>query len=128
MRGIQSAILLLLNSLFFTCYAQGQPDKDVAVIELPSRFFNRVQNKTADMGEQLTHQTEKYLRRMARKEAKLRQRLYELDSAKAAGLYAGDPEQQYALLLAKLRSDTARSVHSMGPEYMPYTDSLQASL
>jgi len=128
MKGIQSAILLLLNSLCFACYAQDPPDKAMAVIDLPSRFFHGIQSKTADLDEQLSRQTERYLQRMARKEAKLRQRLYRLDSAKAAGLYAGNPEQQYALLIAKLRTDTARSVHSMGPEYLPYADSLQGSL
>lgn len=61
MKGSQTAILLLLCMLTLSCFAQDQPDKATAVIDLPSKFFNRIQHKTATLDEQLTRQTEKYL-------------------------------------------------------------------
>jgi hypothetical protein len=76
----------------------------------------------------LTRQTEKYLARLARKEQKLKARLYRLDSAKAASLYTQDPQLQYQRLSQQLRQDSATTVRSMGPEYLPYADSLKGML
>jgi hypothetical protein len=98
------------------------------VFNFPSRFFDKMQGRTADLDKQLTRQTEKYLQRLARKEDKLRKKLYKLDSAKAAGLYSQDPRQQYAKLSQRLSKDSAKVFSSMGPEYLPYADSLQGTL
>jgi len=128
MKGPQTAILLLLCSLSYCCYAQDQPDKATAAINFPSRFFSRLQHKTASLDEQLTRQTEKYLQKMARREERLREKLYKVDSMAAKSLFAGSAEQ-YAALSQKLTHDTgSNSSLALSGEYKPYTDSLQGIL
>jgi len=94
----------------------------------PDKFFNSIDKKTADLDKRLTRQTQKYLARLARREAKLKKRLEKYDSTAAKALFANDPAQQYAALGRKLQSDTA--IHGRTPtgEYLPYADSLQGSL
>jgi hypothetical protein len=104
---------------------------DSAITKLtnfPSKFFGRINRETSSLNHQLTRQTERYLRRMARKEAKLRAQLYKTDSVKAAALYPQDPRQQYAALIQKFKQDSSRVFTSMGPEYLARADSLQVAL
>jgi hypothetical protein len=54
--------------------------------------------------------------------------LLKQDSARYAPLFANDPARQYAALTEGLKSDSSKAFHSMGPEYLPYADSLQAAL
>jgi hypothetical protein len=110
--------------------ARAQSADSVAdkIANFPTRFFNKISGKTADLQQQLNRQTANYLRRMARQEEKLRARLYKQDSAKAAALYPQDPQQQYAAMLFKFRQDSARVFTSMGPEYLARVDSLQGAL
>jgi len=56
--------LLLLTILSYTCVAQEQPDKAEVVLNFPSRFFSRIQHKTASLDEQLSLQTANYLQRI----------------------------------------------------------------
>ena len=109
-------------------YAQTVDSAIDKLTNFPSKLFSRINGQTASLNQQLTRQTEKYLQRMARKEAKLRAQLYKSDSAKAAALYPNDPQQQYAALLQKFRQDSARIFTSMGPEYLPYADSMKGML
>jgi hypothetical protein len=94
----------------------------------PSRVFGKIQSRSTSLNAQLSRQTERYLKRMARSEEKLRARLYKQDSVKAAALYPQDPKQQYAVILQKFRQDSTRAATSMGPEYLPHVDSLQGAL
>ncbi|MBN9379115.1 MAG: hypothetical protein J0H74_00030 [Chitinophagaceae bacterium] len=128
MKGPQTAILLLCCILTLSCFAQDQPDKATAIIDLSSKFFNRVQHKTAQLDEQLTRQTEKYLQKMARREERLRGKLSKVDSNAAKMLFAGSATR-YAALSQKLASDTGRSGSlALNGEYLAYTDSLQGML
>lgn len=124
----RTAILLLFCTIAFSSFAQDQPDKATAVINFPSKFFSRIQSKTASLDDQLTHQTEKYLQKMARREERLRKKLYKVDSNAAKSLFAGSADK-YAALSQKLASDTgsSSSLHLNG-EYQAYTDSLQGML
>jgi hypothetical protein len=125
--ALLTAFILLFTDPLCS-YAQDASSVIDNTFNFPSKLFSRINDKTSRLNGQLAKQTERYLNKLSRQEARLRKKLYKLDSVKAAGLYTSNPEQQYALMIAKLSSDTARSVHSMGPEYLPYTDSLQASL
>jgi len=98
------------------------------IANFPTRLLNKLSGRDVDLQQQLIRQSQKYVLRMERKEQKLKTRLYRLDSAKAAALYAQNPQEQYASLLQKLRQDSAKIIHSMGPEYLPYADSLQGML
>jgi len=80
---------LLLTCLSYAAYTQDQPDAPGDVLHFPSRLFSRIQGKTAQLDQQLTKQTEKYLDRMARQEVRLQKKLYKVDSAAAKSLFAG---------------------------------------
>ncbi|MBN8853550.1 MAG: hypothetical protein J0H07_16955 [Sphingobacteriales bacterium] len=124
-------ILLLLAE---ACYAQ-QPvargldlsAQAVSGPDLPARFLGRMQRKLTGLDDQLTKQTQKYLERMARREAKLQKKLYKVDSAGAKSLFAGSA-QQYAALSQKLATDTGILHLHLSGEYQAYTDSLQGML
>ena len=109
-------------------YAQNVDSTIDHVTNFPSKLISRISGQTTSLNQQLTRQTEKYLHKMARKEAKLKTQLYKTDSAKAAALYPNDPQQQYAALLAKFKQDSLRVFSSMGPEYLPHVDSLNGML
>jgi uncharacterized membrane-anchored protein YhcB (DUF1043 family) len=128
MKGPLAAILLLCCYLSYPCFAQDQPDKSTGVLNLPSRFFSRIQSKTTSLNEQLTRQTEKYLQKMAKREARLQKKLYRVDSAAAASLFAGSAER-YAALGQRLAHDTGSSGSlGLSGEYQAYTDSVQGIL
>jgi hypothetical protein len=121
------AILWLLINLSFSSYAQDQPDKTEAILNFPSRFFNRMQNKTAKLDDQLTRQTEKYLRRMELREAWMQKKLYKVDSMAAKSLFGG-AAAQYTALSQKLATDSGSMQLHLSGEYQAYTDSLQGML
>jgi hypothetical protein len=98
------------------------------VLNFPSRFFSRIQHKTASLDQQVTRQTGKYLQTMARQEEKLKKKLNKVDPTAAQQLFSGSA-QQYAALQKKMTSDTGgRKAIPLTGEYQPYTDSLKATL
>ena len=98
------------------------------ILDLPSKFLSRIQGKTASLDQQLTQQTEKYLRKMQRREEKLKKKLYKVDSAAAKRLFANSA-QQYAALGQKIAHDTGSGKPlPVSGEYQPYTDSLKGTL
>jgi hypothetical protein len=98
------------------------------ILNFPSKLFSRIQHKTADLDQQLAKQTEKYLQKLAKREAKLQKELYEQDSNGAKYLFVNDPQQQYAALAQKLKTDTSRLIKPTGVQYLPYADSLQGTV
>ena len=123
--------LSLAAALCLTATVSNAQTVDSALTKLsnfPTKLMSRINGQASSLNQQLARQTQKYLQHMARKEAKLRAQLYKTDSAKAATLYPNDPQQQYAALLQKFRQDSSRVFTSMGPEYLPYADSLQGML
>jgi hypothetical protein len=120
-------MLLLLVCIVIACFSQDEPEQDAGVFNIPSHFFNRIQQKTASLDEQLTRQTEKYLQRLQRREQRLYKKLYKVDSLGAKALFAGTADR-YAALGQKLASDTGGAVLHLSGEYQAYTDSLQGML
>src|ERR1700759_1518466 len=102
------------------CLSQDNSSLSDKVFNFPDKFFKKVNTETADLDKQLEKQTAKYIQRLQKKEERLRKKLYKEDSTKAAALFASNPDQQYAALLQKLKTDSAAVFHSMGPEYLPY--------
>lgn len=109
----------------------GQHDSSALdrITHFPSGFFNKMDHKMSHLEGKLDRQTERYLAKLANNEKKLSKELYLLDSNAAKNLYHTSPEQQYAILLNKMRSDTLAShFKPTGGEYYPYVDSLQGTL
>jgi len=95
---------------------------------LSDKLLDRIDKRTASVDQQLDRQTDAYLSRLARWEAKIKRRLTAVDSAQAARLFSNDPNQVYATLAKGVTNVTSKPVTSMGPEYLPYADSLQGIL
>jgi hypothetical protein len=121
-------VCLLMGLLSGCIVSYGQQVDSVAskLINFPTKLFSRVQSKAADLDKQLTKQTEKYIRQMAKREARLQKKIAKVDSAAAKRLFAGSAES-YAALLRKFKNDTAGGKLGSEP-YQPYTDSLRTSL
>ncbi|OQP66427.1 hypothetical protein A3860_13120 [Niastella vici] len=96
------------------------------VINFPTSFLNKVQNKYTNLEDRLTRQTEKYLIRLAKREKKLKKKLAKVDSVKAQQLF-GDVDQQYDKMLAAVRSDSLPVKKNRGA-YLPMVDSVKTSL
>ena len=129
MKYALSGIVLLLYLLPLVCFSQESAESSVTdkVINFPSKLFSRIQGKTADLDKQLTAQTDKYLAKMARREERLKKKLYKIDSSAAKDLFANSA-RQYAALSQKLKTDTGSRSQSISGEYQPNTDSLKVTL
>lgn len=124
-------VVLVLLCLLGAAKASNAQELDSVtnkVLNFPSKLFNRIRGKTADLDQQLTKQTEKYLQKMAQQEARLQKQLSKTDSAAAARLFANSP-QQYAAMLQKFKNDTAtgKAIPFTGT-YQPHADSLGTAL
>jgi hypothetical protein len=97
------------------------------IAQFPNRIFAKLNNKAASLDDALTKQTEKYLRRLEKKERKIRERLYKLDSNAAKNLFNGT-EAKYASLQSSISSATSTNGAQLTGEYAPYVDSIKNSL
>jgi len=120
------AVALCLSAMI--SHAQTVDSVGNKLKSFPTKLFSRIQSQSVSMQQQLTRQTERYLKRMARQEEKIKARLNQNDSVKAARLFPNDPVQQYATLTQKFKHDSSRVFTSMGPQYLPYADSLQGTM
>src|SRR5258708_7107480 len=129
MKYALSGIILLLYFMPLASFCEESTAVTTTdrIINLPSKFFSRIQGKTAEMDKQFTEQKERYLAKMAKREERLRKRLYKVDSTAARNLFANS-SQQYAALAQKLKTDTGSRTQSISGEYQPYTDSLRGLL
>lgn len=120
---------VILFCLPLISYCQGVQDASASdkVLNFPSKLLSRIQHKTADLDQQLSNQTERYVRRMMKREERLRNKIYKIDSNAAKNLFTNS-FQQYAALAQKLRKDTGTRQMSASGEYQPYTDSLKGAL
>ena len=78
--------LYLISMLLLLAHAVNAQDNSSTIDKIanfPSSFFTKVNNKTAALEDRLTKQTEKYLHKLARKEARLKKKLYKIDSVAA---------------------------------------------
>ncbi len=122
--AVELWLLLMLSSCL---YAQTQPDAADKIIDFPSTFFDKVRHQSSEMDKQLTKQSQQYLQRMASKEARLKRKLFKMDSAKAVAVFGGT-EARYAALEQKLSSENVPSGTGMSGEYIPGLDSLRTGL
>lgn len=89
--------------------------------------LNSLQTRVEGLSEQLTDQTQRMLRVMARREARLQAKLARVDSAAAKNLFAGSAEK-YAALGQKMKNDSGNARSQASGIYLPYLDSLKGSV
>ena len=122
-----SALIICICMFYATqTTAQGTKPSVDSIIDLPSSYFNKIQNKYADLDDRLTKKTEKYLQRLFSREKKMQRKLAKVDSAGAQQLFANS-EKQYAELSAKMKS-AGDKVTGTGGAYIPMIDSVKTSL
>jgi len=122
------ALLCVLATTYSVSYAQSVDSVANKVLNFPSKLFGRIRSQAASLNQQLTRQTEKYLEKMARQEARLKKQLGKTDSTAAARLFTNS-DQQYAAMLQKFRNDTATGKPiAITGTYQPYADSLGTAL
>jgi hypothetical protein len=93
----------------------------------PTKLFKKIQSQSADLNQQVTKQTEKYLARMSRREQEIQQGLAATDSNAAKALF-NNSQQQYAALSAQIKGDTAGRQVRLSGQYMPFADTLQGAM
>jgi len=119
--------VLLLGMTLTVCRAQSVDSITGKALSFPARLLMRIQKKTTGLNSQLTQQTERYLQKMAQREAKLQKKIAGVDSNAAKTLFAGSAGQ-YAALEQRMRTDTGHRGQGFSGAYPAYLDSLQGSV
>jgi len=130
MKKTQLAMLIICMCMFICQMALAQESKSSidSIINFPTSYLSKVQHKCADLEDNLTVKTEKYLQKLAKKEARLKKKLFRIDSVAANNCFAANPEQQYNALIQKMKSASGNNAGKLSGVYMPYIDSLKGSL
>jgi hypothetical protein len=117
--------LFVASSLFL--FSQTPPTSQALSLQLPGKFYTKIQKKLSSIDDKLTKKSLKYLAKFQRQELRIEKKLRRIDSLKAHDLFAGS-ERDYANFTCKIKLDTINSIGASVGEYLPYLDSLQGSL
>src|SRR5882724_3335245 len=100
---MNSKLLLASALTLLSCWSYCQePSTGIERISnFPSRFIASVDKKINGLETQLEKQTVKYLKRLQKREAKLKRKLAKIDSTGASNLFTAN--EQYAALIAKVK-------------------------
>ncbi len=124
-RWIVGATLLLPT---ITRAQTQQIDSANKPLTVSPQLLNQVSDKTGNLNQKLSTQTDKTIQRLQKREDRLRKKLFGVDSLRASSLYTHNPDSVYTSLLLKFKTDSSKVLSSMGPEYLPYADSLKVGL
>jgi hypothetical protein len=121
-------ICLFMAIILAANYSFGQVDSSLnKAAQFPNRFFARMNGKFSNLDASLTKQSEKYLKRLAKNEKRIQERLYQLDSNKAKNLFYGTQEK-YSSLQKSIKDTGSAGGIPLSGEYLPYVDSIKTSL
>ena len=122
-------LVCLLGALICLVYCSfGQVDSALnKAAQFPNRIFAKINNKVSNLDDALTRQTEKYLHRLAKKERKIQEQLYKLDSNVAKNLFNGTQEK-YVALQNSMSNPTSANRSALTGEYLSYVDSIKSTL
>jgi hypothetical protein len=120
-------LLAPLCVVYMPAHAQSADTLNAKLANVSAKLLTRIQRKTAGLDQQLTGQTQSYVRRMTSQEASFNKQLSATDSTGAKQLFAGSA-QRYAALAQRLRQDTGSKSMLVSGVYQPYTDSLRGTL
>src|SRR5579872_2138784 len=127
---IKATIVLLglLTAAVTVSYGQSVDSMANTVLNYPTRLLGKIQNKNADLDRQLTKQTERYLQKLADREARLKKKIARIDSTAASRLFSPSVQQQYAALEAGMRNDTSAATGNIHGQYLAGLDSMKVGL
>ena len=121
-------LLVLLMGLVLFHYARAQDSSSFynKVFSTPDKLFGAINKETNDFSDKLVKQTNWYLTRLAKKEQRLKEKLWLTDSVKAKVIF-GDPQQTYAALQSKLQDGTGK-LNKFSNVYNGHLDSMSTAL
>lgn len=120
-------ILILLIFLTITEIASSQEgDKLDKILQLPTKAFAKIEEKTEAFDNSITRATEKYLEKLRKQEQKLYGKLYKKDSTAAKQLF-GNIDSRYGELKQELNKPLG-SFNSLSNQYNGHLDSLNTSV
>ena len=128
---MRKTFLCLLTCL--CVYANGYA-QDTTKTSIPGSFLSKLTSKTTGLDNQLSKQVQKYMRKLAAREARLQKKLYAYDSVAAKNLYASNPQQAYLAYGHRVATDTVSAhrdstgVQAPRGDYLPHADSMRCSL
>lgn len=124
MRAGTCMLIILLFSFCFDVYGQ-KDDSFCGEENFPHRFFQTLNAKVNRVENNLSKQSEKWLKKLQRQEEKLKKKLARKDSFAAEQLF-GDVNQRYQQLENKLNSPI--KIAGRTSEYLPNFDTLKTSI
>ncbi len=86
-----------------------------------TQYINAVSEKADKIGNQIDEQTDRYLAKLQKQEAKLQQKLSKMDSLAAHNVFS-NAQSQYEQLREDVKNKSAKLLRSSG-QYMPWIDS-----
>jgi hypothetical protein len=95
--------------------------QDSTVIQLPSKYLDKVSSKSNQLEQKIDDKTDKVLLQMMKQEEKMKRKLMKIDSLKAKEIF-GNVEQKYQELKQRLATRLS------GKQYIPSLDTLGSSL
>ncbi|MGN6435754.1 MAG: hypothetical protein ACTHMM_04440, partial [Agriterribacter sp.] len=119
--------LLTLLLIVFCAISYAQDSQSASVVEVPSNYASRIDKKLNGLDNQLSKQSEKYLKSLSRQEEKLFKKLAKLDSTAATSAF-GDAKEKYKQLSQKLNNANGRMDRLLKGKYLQNVDSLATSL
>ncbi|MDX1955743.1 MAG: hypothetical protein SFU20_09440 [Chitinophagaceae bacterium] len=119
---------LLLFTVMFSCTSLYSQDSLLQqdLISLPTKYFNKLQEKYESLGESLDKRAAKMLNKARKSEERLFKQLWKKDSAKAKELF-GDVRTRYAQLQSQAKERAAK-LTVFSKLYSGRIDSLTTSL
>jgi len=122
--------LLLLLALLMGGYTITTAQSTIATDTIPnkitSQYINAVSDKADKLGNKMDEQTELYLLKLQKQEAKLQQKLSKIDSVAAHNIFSNSQEK-YNNLIAAVKNKSPNLLKSTG-QYLPWLDSASTSL
>lgn len=122
-----SCLLSLVTVILFfgELKSFAQDSEIVTIASFPGKVLKQINARSEGINDKLMNQSEKYLKRMAREERKLRRKLLRSDSTAAENIF-GDAQTQYSLLQQKIKN-TSQQTSNLPGKYLPHLDSLQTA-
>lgn len=119
--------LLCCITISVISYSQIADTSLEASLQLPEKYYSKVDKKIKGVNDQLTKKSLAYLAKFQKQERRLQDKIKHLNPPDAFNVLP-DAQEKYKELSGKIKSKTAGIAKVIPSEYSPYMDSLGSSL
>ncbi len=119
-------VYVLLSLLAQSSFGQDSLSTFDKMLNFPTKFFQKINSSAGRLEAVLEKQTEKYLQKLAKQEARLKRKLSKIDSAASERIFANS-KATYRKLLTDLNGKHAPT-DIMHNSYVPFIDTLNTSM